>query len=107
MDPLEQDQLPRSQFVLDLDQELQCQALVESLELLESPPAELLRAGELRVFRARLLVRLSYLVMHCSVRSSEHLRGELQRAGLRSQELGQQLLALERRLETARRHSPP
>jgi len=105
MDSPEQEQPPASKFVLDLDQHLQCQALVESLELLENPPVELLRAGNLRAFRAQLLLRLSYLSMHCSVPSSSHLRGELQKAGLRQQALGQSLLAAERALEIARRNS--
>lgn len=95
---METEQPPASRFVLDLDQHLQCQALRESLDLLESPPPELLRAGELRGFRAQLLVRLSYLLMHCSVPSSAHLRNELQKAGLRSQALGQRLLSQERAL---------
>jgi len=99
------EQVPRSQFVIDLDQHLQCQALVESLNLLESPPVELLRAGELRQFRAQLLVRLSYLLMHCSTPLQAHLRNELIKAGIRSQALGQRLLAQERALELHRRHA--
>jgi len=102
----EQEAPPPSRFVLDLDQHLQCQALVESLNLLENPPVELLRAGELRAFRAQLLVRLSYLLMHCSVPSREHLRAELLRAGVRCQALGQRLLSQERALELHRRQHP-
>jgi len=102
---MEQEPMQQSRFVLDLDQHLQCQALVESLNLLENPPPELNRAGELRAFRAQLLVRLSYLLMHCSVPSSSHLRNELQKAGLRSQALGQQLLAQERALHLHRQHA--
>jgi len=106
-EPNQEQEVPKTSFVLDLDQELQCLALVEALDLvLDRAPVVLQRAGELRAFRAQLLVRLSYLLMHCSVRSSDHLRAELHRSGMRAQVLGQRLLAQERDLELLRRRSP-
>lgn len=69
--------VPPTRVVLDLDEPLLRQALLEALELLRNPPLELEKPGHLRDWRCRVWVRLSYLLMHSSVKCSGNSRADL------------------------------
>lgn len=104
MAELEQE-LPPSRFILDLDSELELAALLEVLQLLENPPRALLEPGELRQWRARVYLRCSYLLTHCSVPCFRN--PDVQRLAAYHSQLAHQLSDLERRLQAANLNRSP
>lgn len=94
----EQEAIPVSRFILDLDQPLQLQALLESLDLLAHPPQSLEKQGPERQWRCQVWVRLSYLLTHCSLTRSGEQPGELQVLASHHQVLAQRLLCQDRQL---------
>jgi hypothetical protein len=71
-------------------------ALLESLELLRNPPAQLDQAGPLRAWRCQVWVRLSYLLMHCSTKCSGNSPSDLLELARRDNLYAQRLLGQER-----------
>jgi len=94
---LREDDKP-SRFILDLDQPMQLQALLESLDLLAHPPLSLEKPGPERQWRSQVWVRLSYLLMHCSLTRSGNSHADLAVLGRHHSALAQRLLQLDRLL---------
>jgi len=101
--PSESEPLPPSRFILDLDQPLQLEALLEALQLLQAPPKCLENPGEAARWRGQVWVRLSYLLMHCSLTRSGFSRGELVKLAESHSQLAQRLLSQDWRLEIVSR----
>lgn len=99
--PNESEPVPPSRFILDLDQPLQLDALLECLELVRYPPPALEKPGPERQWRAQLWVRLSYLLMHCSLTRSGDSCADLATLGKHHSVLAQRLLLQEWRLSRA------
>lgn len=73
----EQESVPPTRLVLDLDEPMLRQALLDALELCRHPPPELEKPGHLRQWRCQVWVRLSYLLMHCSSKCSGNSHADL------------------------------
>ena len=93
-----QPDIPPSRFILDLDQPLQLQALLEALDLLRYPPPVLENNPFLAQWRARVWVRLSYLLLHCSITRSGDSQADLYTLGQVHNSLAQALLNRDRLL---------
>lgn len=90
--PHSEPSLPPSRFILDLDQPLQLQALLDSLELLAHPPLALEKPGPERQWRGQLLLRLSYLLSHCSLTRAGSNSADLQVLAKQHETLARRLL---------------
>jgi len=65
--PSESEVLPPSRFILDLDQELQLQALLEILQLCQDAPESLRKQPHGAAWLSRVWVRSSYLLSKASL----------------------------------------
>jgi len=84
--------IPPSRSILDLDQTLQREALIDLLRLCLDPPREVLQNQHSARYLARLSVRVSYLANHCSVAHSGNSLADLQFAASRLGSWAQSLL---------------
>lgn len=100
---MEQEEIPPTRSVLDLDEPMLRDALLEALELLRNPPQALQQPGELRAWRCQVWVRLSYLLTHLSVKCSGNSRSDLLALANHDNAWAQRLLAQDRRLFLAAR----
>jgi len=99
------EEMPPSRWVLDLDQPLQLQALLESLQLLQEDAPPEVRQKSLQAWRGQLLVRLGYLLGICSLTRSGSQQSDLQQFAQLHQEAGQVLLHQARLREVVARNN--
>lgn len=92
----EQESIPPSRFILDLDQPLQLQALLEILQLLQESPQVLRKQPEAR-WLGQLRLRASYLLLHCSLTRSGNQCADLQLLAKHHERLARSLLRQEDR----------
>lgn len=90
--------IPPTRLILDLDQPMLLQALLECLEMLANPPLPLEQPGDLRQWRCRVWVRLSYLLTHCSLTRSGNSSHDLRVLAQHHSSLAQRLLAQDQQL---------